>query len=679
MSWPVKIIRFSFHLVFFLVPLIFLPNTSELFEFNKMIVTYILTSVIVTAWAIHTIFEKRYTFRRTALDWPIIIFLASQFISLVFSVNVRSSWLGYYSRFNGGLASLLCYSILYWAFVTFMDRKSALKVISTGLWTAAIISFYGVLEHFGIDATMWVQDVQNRVFSTLGQPNWLAAYLIALLPLSLSLGLSARNMTKKITYVSLSLLLLVTILFTKSQSGIAVTLITLFLYLILFLYQKRQVRLIIAGLVLFFLLVTLSFKYITHGLRSLSYMFSFQNITAQAMHDNSARPGGTSSILIRRIVWQGGFDIWLSSAKNFFIGTGPETFAMVYYQHRPIAHNYTSEWELLYNKAHNEFVNYLATTGILGLGSYLVLLGSMLFLLTKYEFPGHPTPAGFGNQNPKHLKNPDLKNYLEFKNSYLGIALLAGWISIPVTNFWGFSVVIVQILMFLLPAMVIALNTDPAPPQKPSPLSLSSGQIGLFLLILCSVSCLLFAIIKYWLADTKYASGQQGLRAFSLTQEPDYILSSYQSLHQAYELNSRDPAISSDLAVVTAYLSVMSAQSDATTSSQLAQTAMDLSQKSINENPLHPNFYKSRARMAIILSLLDPKYLGIALQTLQQAEKISPTDPRIPYNMGVVAQYQGNLELAKKYFRTALDLKSDFADPAAQLDHIASVSGQMPN
>ena len=57
------------------------------------------------------------------------------------------------------------------------------------LASSCFISLYAVGEHFGIDASYWVQDVVNRVFSTLGQPNWLAAYLVALFPLTLALFL----------------------------------------------------------------------------------------------------------------------------------------------------------------------------------------------------------------------------------------------------------------------------------------------------------------------------------------------------------------------------------------------------------------------------------------------------------------------------------------------------------
>ena len=45
----------------------------------------------------------------------------------------------------------------------------------------------------------------------------------------------------------------------------------------------------------------------------------------------------------------------------------------------------TSEWDYLYNKAHNEYLNYLTTTGIVGLGTHLLLLaGFLIFCRVTY-------------------------------------------------------------------------------------------------------------------------------------------------------------------------------------------------------------------------------------------------------------------------------------------------------
>jgi len=687
MSLPSKVIHWSFYLLFFLVPLIFLPNTSELFEFNKMVVTYFLTAIITGAWITEIILKKRFIFKRTSLDWPILIFLVTQLLSYLVSIDPRTSLLGYYSRFNGGLISMLCYSLLYWAFVTFMDRKSTLNAIAYSLLpTAILVCFYGILQHFGIDDQIWVQDVKNRVFSTLGQPNWLAAYLVALIYIPLSkivkpqIPNSNNQINPKIkTFEKLKfenylvignwlfvILLFITLLFTKSRSGLLAFGISSVVFWGLTIFQNitpfPPLRLrggikegVIKPFLVFFLLTLTLTLTISNPLRDQYVLKYFSNSPPTTYNQKQTGPalevGGTESGVIRKIVWTGALRIWQSSAKTFWLGSGPETFAMAYYQHRPIEHNSTSEWELLYNKAHNEFLNYLATTGLLGLGSYLLLLCAMFYQFIKS-----------GNKNSQF--------------SILNSALLSGWLTISITNFWGFSVVIVNIFLFLLPALAYSLNTPSDNIPNP-PLKLKPWQI-LLLLISCSSTLFIFySISKYWLADVYYASGQKYLKSFTATEDPTYILSSYNSLLSAYEANSADPSISSDLATIMAYMALLTTETDSTASSQLAATAIAVAHSSVLRSPYHPNYYKAASRTAIILSTLDPKYLDTAEEALKSAQIISPTDPRIPYNLSAVQMYKQDYISAKKYLDAALRLKPDFADAQAQQVELASVSGKI--
>jgi len=129
--------------------------------------------------------RQKVIFKKTPLDIPLILFLAANLISFAFSIDKNMSLFGYYSRFNGGLFSLLAYSLLYWAFVSNLSGEEAFKIITRCLLPSTlIVSLYAILQHFGIDKNIWVQDVQNRVFSTLGQPNWLAAFLTAVMPIT---------------------------------------------------------------------------------------------------------------------------------------------------------------------------------------------------------------------------------------------------------------------------------------------------------------------------------------------------------------------------------------------------------------------------------------------------------------------------------------------------------------
>src|SRR3989344_8912071 len=113
-----KLIEYSFYALFFLIPLVFTDRTSELFEFNKMWLTFLLAIIIACCWGIKMVIKRAVVFQRTVIDVPIILFLLSQIIATIFSLDQRVSLWGYYSRFNGGLLSIITYIFLYYALVS---------------------------------------------------------------------------------------------------------------------------------------------------------------------------------------------------------------------------------------------------------------------------------------------------------------------------------------------------------------------------------------------------------------------------------------------------------------------------------------------------------------------------------------------------------------------------------
>ncbi|KKR63026.1 MAG: hypothetical protein UU02_C0035G0001, partial [Candidatus Woesebacteria bacterium GW2011_GWA1_40_43] len=351
-----------FNLLFFFVPLVLYPYSYELFEFNKMVFVYALTALISVSWAVRMILAKRIIFRHTIFDIPLLLFLFSQLLSTALSIDVRTSLLGYYSRFHGGFFSTLSYSLLFWAFVSNMDRAKTLKAIRFLFFSGIIVSFYGVLQHFGIDKDVWVQDVQNRVFSTLGQPNWLAAWLLTLLPIAWAFYLTLRQKSKNFwPWLGVSALYVLTLAYAKSRSG---------------LLGLVAVSGIFWGINRFknsFLLIALSLFLIFAG------GTPWERKTTETVGP-ALETGGTESGQIRKIVWKGAIDVW---KKYPLTGSGVETFAFSYYQFRPVEHNLVSEWDFLYNKAHNELLNILATTGLLGLGAYLFFSGVVVFYFVK--------------------------------------------------------------------------------------------------------------------------------------------------------------------------------------------------------------------------------------------------------------------------------------------------------
>ncbi len=117
-------LKYFFYALFLVTPFAMTNMNHELFEFNKMIVVYLISIIIFFLWGLKMISEKRFFVRRTVLDIPILLFLASQIISTVISIDPHTSFWGYYSRFNGGLLSMIVYVLLYYALVSnFFDDK----------------------------------------------------------------------------------------------------------------------------------------------------------------------------------------------------------------------------------------------------------------------------------------------------------------------------------------------------------------------------------------------------------------------------------------------------------------------------------------------------------------------------------------------------------------------------
>ena len=620
-----KVVFYLFAILFFFVPLILWPFTSEVFEFNKMVLVYALTTLIVAAWLVRSALVKRFIFHRTALDIPLLIFIGSQLISTVFSIDPLTSWFGYYSRFNGGFLSTLSYSFLYWAFVSNLDRKSALRTLYFVLSSAVIVSIYGILEHFGIDKDIWVQDVQNRVFSTLGQPNWLAAFLVALMPIAWSCSISnqfpnskSKNI-KSVFWFLVSIVLFITLLFTKSRSGLLgfITADLIFWSYVLFKYKKQ------------FLLQTVVFNslFIIFVLVVGSPITSHQSpVTSQGP---ALETGGTESGTIRKIVWKGALQVWLHYP---IFGSGVETFAYSYYKYRPIEHNLVSEWDFIYNKAHNEFLNIAANSGTIGLLSYLFLIGASFYLfIKKLELP--------------------ITNY-----QFTIIALLSGYAGLSVTNFFGFSVVPTQLQFFLFPAIAVALGQEGERVKECKPSKVLTAQKLMLFILLPFTLYLLLLISRYWYADTLYSKA----KTFNVAGKPDIAL---KYLIKAVSLEQTQALYHSELAgSYTSYASAYYRQGDVNKTKEFANLAIGESDKAIALSPANINLKRSRFGVFVMLSMTDPNYLIRARDTLIDIINYAPSDAKLRYNLGLVYARTGQGDLAFQTLQKAVDLKTNYKE-----------------
>lgn len=660
----------------------------ELFEFNKMITVYIIAIVIFFLWALKMISEKRFFIRRSFLDIPILLFLASQIISTIFSIDPHTSLWGYYSRFNGGLLSITVYVFLYYALISnFFSEKDEAKVFGKRLLGVSVIAgglvaLWGIPSHFGFDPTCmifgrglttacWTAafDPTARIFSTLGQPNWLGAYLSILLPIFMAFFISSSINVKSfankfknpkvLLFAVLSIIFYIAIVWTNSQSSFIGLWIGLFAFIsaikiVAFKKSKFEVskylKLKSLRVIALFIIIFLFINFLIGN-----PFPRFQNLTLQKLVNTNTQPSLpaeaelqsqgpaleyniTGSGEIRLIVWRGAIEIFKSSP---LFGTGVETFAYAYYKHRPVEHNLTSEWDYLYNKAHNEYLNYLATTGLFGLLTYLSFIG--LFLFVAFRF--------FWAQKT-------------LTHSLLPASIVGGFVTILVSNFFGFSVVILNLYLFILPAIFLMITGKKSPmisvPSKTDGTRKLKDFNTTQYFVLTLVSALsiywIWNITNLWTADKSYALG------YNYNKIEEHVRANA-SLEKAVELRPGEDLYRNELSTNLSSLALAFAQDNQMENAAFfGQRAKEMSDELIEKNPNNVVFYKTRTRTLFTLAQMQPEILNEAYQTILEAQKLAPTDAKILYNKALIEEVMEKPEEALATLNETIKIKENYLD-----------------
>ncbi len=177
-----------------IVPQLFFDiRLYSVFDLSKVTALCLIVIAILIVWSIMLAFKQYFRFSRTPLDIPILAFIFVFVISTVISINPIVSLFGTYKRFEG-LTPTVCYILVFYAIVNFINTKKRLYLLILSIVAGAVIaSCYGVSQHLGFDLFKWSSFEARRVFSTFGNPVFFSAYLVMTLPLAVVLFFSYSN------------------------------------------------------------------------------------------------------------------------------------------------------------------------------------------------------------------------------------------------------------------------------------------------------------------------------------------------------------------------------------------------------------------------------------------------------------------------------------------------------
>ena len=595
-----KYARLLVYILVFLVPLFFLPWTSEVIEFNKQFLIFILAMAGLILYLAQIISSGRLIVKRNPANYAVLIFIGVILLAFWFSdFRYQSLFGGFAAGFQQSIVSLAGFAILFFLILNVFgvgqgtdhdqvkeDASKLLNIFSLSLFLAL---FLGVLQLFGF-TIFKILGITQKNFNTVGTFNNLGMISAVLLAFSFSkLGLRKNSYFNylKIPAAALSLFFLLIlnwwVLWLAAISGMVFVLVSSSL-------SNRRVLnhfgpAAIIGLAVILILSNFNLAGIFGITLPLEVAPSF-----------SASFGITEDVL---------------KASSLF-GLGPENFPLAYDLYKPISINNTVFWNVRFLEATSEFFNSLISYGVFGFLAFILLIST-----------------GF---------------YLGFKNKGLlpiFATLAAIWVLYPFNMTLGFS--------FWLVFGLLALSIS----KKEDELVIDLEKSPKYSLIttVSFVGIVALAFISFYYVTSKYVANMKFTKALS-SQEVELqtkLLADAVNLNRNEGMYSRALAdllvsrINQDLKNLNNAKTTEERQSIIKRMQDFSTTAISLSGEISQRNPHDSLNWFSRALVyENLINLIDGSD-ELAIKMYQEYSKFSPKDP-VPYLRS------GNVNLGKAQF-----------------------------
>lgn len=278
---------------------------------------------------------------KNPLYFPWGLFILWQIFCLVFAIN-KISGITQIGLF------VICSSLIFivpFILRSFQDTLSFMKVI---VGVSVLISIYGIFQHYGFDFVSW--NIKNSALSSFGRRNFAGEFLVFILPWTLFVIFSTRNLQKTLFVLGFLILVFNLFLTFTRASWIGFVFSMLLLLILIFKFQIKPVFLKISVLFFVFFIV----------FKAYAGIFQFE-------------PGTLKSRIL----------IWKTSIKMIknrpLCGYGTGNFEIAYYKTASEKKDVFVPSNLRVDKAHNEFVEIAVENGIVGLFLFL------FFIFTIYK------------------------------------------------------------------------------------------------------------------------------------------------------------------------------------------------------------------------------------------------------------------------------------------------------
>lgn len=249
------------------------------------------------------------------------------------------------------LLQFLSYLAIFFVVLNHIDTEKKIRRIVVAIIICGFLySMYGIIMRELVKST--------SAFSTLTNRNHFAAYLEIAVFLSLAYSLTKMPKTNRVIFIFITAVMILTIFLTASRAGRICFSLSLFIFSLLLIIKrsvKKMLSVILIALLFFsFFITAIGLGQIMQRMETLLNPFKAYSYRYDILKDS------------------------LRIIKDFpYLGTGFGTFAEIAQKYK------TSSWQVAYGFSHNEPVQLMVETGIMGF--LFIFLFSLLYLRQIYS------------------------------------------------------------------------------------------------------------------------------------------------------------------------------------------------------------------------------------------------------------------------------------------------------
>jgi O-antigen ligase/tetratricopeptide (TPR) repeat protein len=367
-----RLIKYIFFLIFLICPLIFLTDTTRNPYIIQNVVLAIGLSVILAIWLIKSNLKRQIILPRTYLDTPLFIFFLVSLLSVAYSFYIHPNFKMAIISFGGRRLLFLllnCLAIFYITVYLLQDEKNLKRLLYIGFAVGTVASLYALLQYAGIEPIwpMKLDPFGTRSVSTFGNPNFMASFLMLILPVIAVLAVYEKASLRKLFLGGLFGVNFFGLLITRTRSawlGLFVALIFVIFYLLVYqrslILRNKRWLVLLAGL----LFVVMLYPVRAGGERKVRMVkVAWDKVKSVTDFKQMA-------YVQRFLIWEAAYSMFKESP---LLGHGWGNFEIIYpfHQGKFLKIEKYSPFRTHANNAHNEILEVVSQTGIVGLGIYI--------------------------------------------------------------------------------------------------------------------------------------------------------------------------------------------------------------------------------------------------------------------------------------------------------------------